>query len=95
MAQRFTLDNPPSINDPELRNVVEWVLAQLQKVENTQAPSDVQLEQTNVAPTKPVVGELRYADGTNWNPGGGAGMYEYTGVGGGNKWRMLASGVQY
>src|SRR3990167_7620016 len=32
----------------------------------------------NVAPTKPEEGLLRYADGTNWNPGSGAGLYRYT-----------------
>ena len=29
----------------------------------------------NVAPTKPRQGMIRYADGTNWNPGGGEGIY--------------------
>lgn len=53
------------------------------------------LEPLRVAPTKPQIGDIVYANGTDWNPGGGAGLYEYTGVGGGNKWRMLASGVQY
>ena len=32
---------------------------------------------TYVAPTKPQEGELRYADGTHWNPGSGAGLYQY------------------
>jgi len=37
------------------------------------------LEETNVAPTKPRNGDIRYADGTNWNPGGtGEGIYAYT-----------------
>jgi hypothetical protein len=37
------------------------------------------LEQTNVAPDKPRNGDIRYADGTNWNPGGtGEGIYAYT-----------------
>lgn len=30
-----------------------------------------------VAPTKPVSGRLANADGTNWNPGHGAGLYVY------------------
>ena len=34
-------------------------------------------EETNVAPTKPREGIMRYADGTNWNPGGGRGLYHY------------------
>lgn len=30
-----------------------------------------------VAPTKPRDGDLRYADGTSWNPGSGKGLYIY------------------
>lgn len=33
----------------------------------------------NVAPDKPRQGQVAYADGTNWNPGNGAGLYQYTG----------------
>lgn len=34
----------------------------------------------NVAPTKPRAGMNALADGTNWNPGSGAGMYVYRGA---------------
>ena len=34
-----------------------------------------------VAPTKPQIGQVEYADGTNWNPGSGEGLYEYTSSG--------------
>mgnify|MGYP003149127071 FL=1 len=43
----------------------------------------LQLSQTNVAPgtevrkTKPRDGDIRYADGTNWNPGSGEGIYAF------------------
>tara|TARA_R110002020_G_scaffold205976_2_gene410747 strand:+ start:1817 stop:2113 length:297 start_codon:yes stop_codon:yes gene_type:complete len=43
----------------------------------------LQLSQTNVEPgtelrrTKPRDGDVRYADGTNWNPSGGEGIYAY------------------
>ena len=47
----------------------------------------MRLEQTNVDPSneggtnkgKPRDGDIRYADGTNWNPGSGAGIYAYVG----------------
>ena len=94
MAKRYAIGNPPPVENPELRTVVEWVLGELGNIAATQAPNDIQLNITNVAPSRPQVGEQRYADGTNWNPGGGAGMYEYTG-GGTNGWRMLSSGTQY
>lgn len=35
------------------------------------------LDETNVAPTRPRAGEIRFADGTNWNPGSGKGIYAY------------------
>lgn len=35
------------------------------------------LEKTYVAPPKPREGDIRYADGTSWNPGLGAGIYQY------------------
>jgi hypothetical protein len=50
---------------------------------------------THVAPTKPRDGDIRYADGTDWNPGNGAGLYQYQGT----TWtpafaiQTLASGV--
>ena len=34
---------------------------------------------TYEAPTKPRVGMRRYADGTQWNPGSGRGLYRYDG----------------
>ena len=33
------------------------------------------LERTHVAPTKPRGGDVRYADGSNWDPGSGEGIY--------------------
>lgn len=35
------------------------------------------LDKTNQAPAKPRDGDVRYADGTNWNPGSGQGLYAY------------------
>lgn len=34
-------------------------------------------EQTHVAPEKPRLGDVRLADGFDWNPGAGAGFYGY------------------
>jgi len=38
------------------------------------------LEKTTVAPIKPRDGDIRYADGTLWNPGSGGGIYYYKGA---------------
>lgn len=37
------------------------------------------LEKTFVEPDKKAEGMLRYADGTDWNPGSGAGVYQFRG----------------
>ena len=39
------------------------------------------LEHTNVAPDKPRLGDIRYADGSNWNPGSGEGIYFFNSSG--------------
>jgi hypothetical protein len=38
------------------------------------------IDKVNVAPTKPRDGDIRYADGTNWNPGSGIGLYQRQGL---------------
>ena len=42
--------------------------------------SVMRLEETNTAPTKPRDGDIRYADGSNWNPGAGTGIYWFDGT---------------
>ena len=37
------------------------------------------LDKSYAAPAKPRDGDFRYANGTNWNPGSGAGFYRYNG----------------
>lgn len=37
----------------------------------------LRLETTYAVPAKPRNGELRYADGTSWDPGSGEGFYGY------------------
>ncbi|KKN74537.1 hypothetical protein LCGC14_0389540 [marine sediment metagenome] len=38
---------------------------------------NILLEEMNEEPTKPRTGMIVLADGTNWNPGSGAGFYGY------------------
>lgn len=35
------------------------------------------LQKLRAAPVNVVVGQVAWADGTNWNPGAGGGLYEY------------------
>lgn len=60
----------------ELQNTMQQNLRLLAEVLNAQV-TEVKLKPLAVAPTKPREGWLSFADGTNWNPGAGAGVYEY------------------
>ena len=39
------------------------------------------LECMHVEPTRPRKGDIRYADGTDWNPGSGEGIYFFNNAG--------------
>ena len=71
-----------------LRGELERIAAETQRVEEGYR------EVLYVVPVKPRQGMVVYADGTSWNPGGGKGLYEYTGTGA-TGWRQLANGTQY
>ena len=59
----------------------EFVIRELNKLGDIiYNVAQLRLEQTNVAPVKPRDGDIRYADGTNWNPGSGVGIYAYIGT---------------
>ena len=45
----------------------------------------VQLEELHAAPAKLLVGMIVWADGTDWDPGSGAGVYWYDG----STWNLL------
>lgn len=38
------------------------------------------IDVSHVAPAKPRDGDIRYADGTNWDPGSGKGLYIHNGT---------------
>lgn len=37
----------------------------------------MRIERVHAAPAKPQDGQLAYADGSDWNPGSGRGVYRY------------------
>ena len=51
---------------------VSWAMDQL---------SFGHLDVLNVAPDRPRQGDIRYGDGTNWNPGAGEGIYFFNAAG--------------
>lgn len=56
----------------------QLVYGELQKVADAiRKLADGHLDPSYVAPGKPRNGDIRYADGTSWNPGSGEGFYGY------------------
>lgn len=64
---------PPT--DPA--KVPEYLRQELERLqfELNNAQEALRVVQANVSPDKPRNGEIRWADGTNWNPGLGEGLY--------------------
>jgi hypothetical protein len=83
-VNRWTPNPAPVDNE----NLSDYLFHELNRLSDILFNLDVfRLEQTNVDPDnfgglargKPRNGDIRYADGTNWNPGGtGEGIYAYT-----------------
>ena len=61
---------------------LEWVWDQLTKLENAHntARSFLTLKELHSEPNKLYTGLTILADGTDWNPGGGQGVYTYYGA---------------
>ena len=64
---------PPPTNQEDMGIYVVNELKRLANVVLNQAI--FRLERTHVAPDRPRGGDIRYADGSNWNPGSGEGIY--------------------
>ena len=84
-VNRWTPNPAPVNND----NLSDYLFNELNRLSDIIFNLDVmRLEQTNKDPKdttigidrgKPRDGDIRYADGTNWNPGSGIGIYAYIG----------------
>ena len=73
--------NPAPLSNEQLS---DYLFHELNRLSDVIFNLDVmRLEETNVVPNKPRDGDIRYADGTNWDPesaGLGAGIYAYIGT---------------
>ena len=68
--------NPLPLNQEDLGLYITTELKRLGDVIFNQAT--FRLERTHIPPAKPRGGDIRYADGSNWNPGStGEGIYFY------------------
>lgn len=74
----YTPDVPPVFNDADEASA--WFLEQLRKIAAEFSETTViELRPIGAAPLKPRAGMIVSADGVGWNPGAGAGAYEYKG----------------
>jgi hypothetical protein len=70
----------PSNEPNEERGLRAWIAGELRRVAAAFAEQDtVQLAVRGVEPSRPRPGMLACADGVAWDPGSGAGIYEYRG----------------
>lgn len=59
-------------------NLLEYVQEELQEIARAQSETqELELRTVNREPSKPRAGMIVHADGTNWDPGHGAGAYVY------------------
>jgi len=75
MSTRYIPSNVPA-NAEDLPTYLQKELDRLSTIVSNIA--DGHLDATHVVPSKPRAGDIRYADGSNWNPGStGEGLYIY------------------
>ena len=76
----------PNLPPEDAAEMRRFVFEEFQRVAGAiQALAAGHIDVSYAAPTKPRKGDIRYADGTSWNPGSGAGIYYYNG----SAWALL------
>lgn len=74
MANPYKRTKAPEEYDPD------WFDRQMEYIEQALSQFEsIRLKETNSTPVKPRTGDIRLADGVNWDPGSGAGFYGFYG----------------
>lgn len=74
----------PGIVPQNTEDLQAFLQAELAKISDTIDQIHI-YEIFHAAPSRPVQGMTVYADGTDWNPGSGEGLYRYNG----SSWNFL------
>lgn len=78
--------DPRNVEGESLQELRQFLQEELAEIARTFINQDIViLQELNVAPVRPRTGMVVLADGTNWNPGSGAGFYGYRG----GSWHLL------
>lgn len=70
------IPSPPS-GVQSLEELSDWVYRELLRLSESNEVEWVLFQVRHQAPIRVKEGLVAYADGTNWNPGAGRGLYEY------------------
>lgn len=74
----YPKEYPTNATPDEVAQFVYQELQQLSALLQSLQVPWMTLAELHVAPTKPRDGMVLFADGTDWNPGGGRGVYVYS-----------------
>lgn len=80
---RYERRTPPAVSN--VQELLDYVTREFQNLQETLNSEVLELKTSYKAPTKLRDGMIVLADGTQWNPGSGAGYYGYYGA----SWRKL------
>jgi len=76
---------PTTTSASNINTLRNWVSGELLRISNALSKTDIEIPIINAAPAKPQTGQVIFADGTNFNPGNGRGLYYYD-----NAWIKIA-----
>jgi|TARA_R110002167_G_scaffold28386_4_gene95618 hypothetical protein len=68
---------PTTTSASNINTLRNWVSGELLRISNALSKTDIEISVINAAPAKPQRGQVIFADGTNFNPGNGRGLYYY------------------
>lgn len=73
----FSVTHPPASENP--KDLADWVFGELSRIAGLLDALEQGefLDIHTAAPSKPQERQIVFADGTNWNPGSGTGVYCY------------------
>jgi hypothetical protein len=74
----FSVGPVPIFDNPELQQFADIVWEKLQDLESL--VNYLEIEEVHYEPEAAVEGMMVYADGTDWDPGSGQGLYRWSGT---------------
>lgn len=76
---------PTPVLPADQNELAQYIINELRRLSSVVLNQAIfRLEPTHVVPTNPRKGDIRYADGSDWDPGDGEGIYWY-----GTSWTKL------